>query len=105
MLQIIEDKPTKYAIDAERSLIFQLNAGCRFPVGAIAVPNLRTKKIILHASVFSADGSQSIRIKKSGAISNSSKVGMEMANDLLAMGAGDFAIEWRNALEKWNNQK
>lgn len=105
MLQMIEDKPTKYAIDAERSLIFQLNAGCRFPVGAIAVPNLRTKKIILHASVFSADGSQSIGIKKSGAISNSSKVGMEMANDLLAMGAGDFAIEWRNALDKWNNQK
>ena len=105
MLQMIEDKPTKYAIDAERSLILQLNAGCRFPVGAIAVPNLRTKKIILHASVFSADGSQSIRIKKSGAISNSSKVGMEMANDLLAMGAGDFAVEWRNALDKWNNQK
>jgi hypothetical protein len=24
---------------------------------------------------------------------------------LLAMGAGDFAIEWRNALDKWNNQK
>jgi len=105
MLQMIEDKPTKYAIDAERSLIFQLNSGCRFPVGAIALPNLGTNKITLHASVFSADGSQSISIKKSDAISNSSKVGMDMANDLLAMGAGDFAIEWRNALDKWNNQK
>ncbi|HEY7227901.1 MAG TPA: hydroxymethylbilane synthase [Nitrososphaeraceae archaeon] len=105
MLQMIEDKPTKYAINAERSLIYQLNAGCRFPVGAIAVPNLRTKKIVLHASVFSADGSQSISVKKSGAISNSSKLGIEVANDLLVMGAGDFAIEWRNALDRWNNQK
>jgi hydroxymethylbilane synthase len=105
ILKKIEDNPTRYAIDAERSLIHCLNAGCRFPVGAIAIPNLRTKRIVLHASVFSADGSQSINLKKSDVIINSSQVGMELANDLLEMGAADFASEWRNALEKWNSQK
>jgi hydroxymethylbilane synthase len=104
VLQKIEDKSTRYAIDAERSLIQYLNAGCRFPVGAIAIPNLRTKRITLHASVFSADGSQSINLKKSEVISNAVKVGKEVANDLLSRGAGDFAHEWREALEKWTVQ-
>jgi hydroxymethylbilane synthase len=104
VLQKIEDKSTRYAIDAERSLIQYLNAGCRFPVGAIAIPNLRTKRITLHASVFSADGSQSINQNKSDVISNAVKVGKEVANDLLSRGAGDFAHEWREALEKWTVQ-
>jgi hydroxymethylbilane synthase len=104
VLQKVEDKSTRYAIDAERSLIQYLNAGCRFPVGAIAIPNLRTKRITLHASVFSADGSQSINLKKSDVISNAVKVGKEAANDLLSRGAGDFAHEWRDALEKWTVQ-
>jgi hydroxymethylbilane synthase len=105
ILKKIEDIPTRYAIDAERSLIHCLNAGCRFPVGGIAIPNLRTKRIVLHASVFSADGLQIINLKKSDVITNSSQVGMELANDLLERGAADFANEWRNALEKWNSQK
>ncbi|MFZ0252504.1 MAG: hydroxymethylbilane synthase [Nitrososphaeraceae archaeon] len=104
VLQKVEDKSTRYAIDAERSLIQYLNAGCRFPVGAIAIPNLRTKRITLHASVFSADGSQSINLKKSDVISNAVKVGKDVANDLLSRGAGDFAHEWREALEKWTVQ-
>ena len=104
VLQKVEDKSTRYAIDAERSLIQYLNAGCRFPVGAIAIPNLRTKSITLHASVFSVDGSQSINLKKSDVISNAVKVGKEVANDLLSRGAGDFAHEWREALEKWTVQ-
>jgi hydroxymethylbilane synthase len=104
VLQKVEDKSTRYAIDAERSLIQYLNAGCRFPVGAIAIPNLRTKRITVHASVFSADGSQSINLKKSDVLSNSVKVGKEVANDLLSRGAGDFAHEWREALEKWTVQ-
>jgi hydroxymethylbilane synthase len=105
MLLKIEDKATRYAIDAERSLIHYLNAGCRFPVGAIALPNLRTNRIILHASVFSADGSRSINLEKSDLITNSSQVGRDLANDLLSSGAADFADEWRTALEKWNSQK
>lgn len=104
-LQRVEDIPTRCAIEAERALIHHLNAGCRFPVGAIAIPNLRTKKIILHASVFSSDGSKSINVKKSDALTNSMQVGREMASDLLTKGAADFANEWRDALEKWNSQK
>lgn len=104
-LQKIEDKPSRYAIDAERSLIHYLNAGCRFPVGAIALPNLRTNKIVMYATVFSADGAQSINMKKSDVVSNASRVGRDVAIDLLSKGAADFAHEWREALEKWNSQK
>ena len=105
VLQEIEDKSTRYAIDTERSLIQYLDAGCRFPVGAIAIPNMGTQSITLHASVFSADGSESINIEKSDVISNAAKIGKQVANDLLSRGAGDFAHEWREALEKWSIQK
>src|SRR5437867_6256402 len=105
MLLKIEDKATRYAIDAERSLIHYLNAGCRFPVGAIALPNLRTNRIVLHVSVFSADGSKSINLKKSDILANSSLLGRDIANDLLSSGAADFANEWSVALEKWSSQK
>ncbi len=47
---------------------------------------------------------QSINLKKSDVISNAVKVGKEVANDLLSRGAGDFAHEWREALEKWTVQ-
>ncbi|HEX6379187.1 MAG TPA: hydroxymethylbilane synthase [Nitrososphaeraceae archaeon] len=104
-LQKIEDKPSRYAIDAERSLIHYLNAGCRFPVGAIALPNLKTNRMVMYSTVFSADGTQSINIKKSDVISNASQVGRDVAIDLLSKGAADFAHEWREALEKWNNQR
>jgi hydroxymethylbilane synthase len=104
-LQKIEDKPSRYAIDAERSLIHYLNAGCRFPVGAIALPNLRTNKIIMYATVFSSDGAQSINMKKSDTLSKSSQIGRDIAINLLSKGAADFAHEWREALEKWNSQK
>lgn len=104
-LQKIEDKPSRYAIDAERSLIHYLNAGCRFPVGAIALPNLKANRIVMYSTVFSADGTQSINIKKSNVISNASQVGRDVAIDLLSKGAADFAHEWREALEKWNNQR
>lgn len=104
-LQKIEDKPSRYAINAERSLIRYLNAGCRFPVGAIALPNLKTNRIMMYSTVFSADGTQSINIKKSDDISNASQVGRDVAIDLLSKGAADFAHEWREALGKWNSQK
>lgn len=104
-LQRIQDGPSRYAIDAERSLIHYLNAGCRFPVGAIAVPNLRTNKIMMYATVFSADGAQSINVKKTNVISNAAQLGSDVASDLLSKGAADFAHEWREALEKWNDQK
>ena len=103
-LQRIEDKPSRYAIDAERSLIHNLNAGCRFPVGAIALPNLRTNKIMIYATVFSADGTQALNVKKTDGISNAAQLGHVVANDLLSKGAADFAHDWRTALEKWNNQ-
>jgi porphobilinogen deaminase len=64
-----------------------------------------TQSITLHASVFSADGSESINIEKSDVISNAAKIGKQVANDLLSRGAGDFAHEWREALEKWSIQK
>jgi len=64
MLKQIEDPSSRAEVLAERALIRKVEGGCRFPLGAVAVTN--DDKITLYASVFSADGTRNIKVKKVG---------------------------------------
>ena len=102
MLQQIEDRRSRIAVLAERALIRKVEGGCRFPIGAVAITN--EDKITLYASVFSADGKQSIHIKKSGRASKPEQLGSSVANMLVKQGAMDLAEGWRRAVDEWNKK-
>jgi hydroxymethylbilane synthase len=104
ILKSIEDRQSRAEIDAERSLLRKIEGGCRFPVGAYAVTSDDKYKITLYANVFSADGTNSIKIRKIGDSKEPSKLGIEVANLLLKEGATKLAEGWRDAVEEWNKK-
>jgi hydroxymethylbilane synthase len=102
MLQQIEDRHSRTAVLAERALLRKVEGGCRFPLGAVAITN--DDKITLYASVFSADGKQSIHVKKIGRASKPEELGSTVANMLVKQGAMDLAEGWRKAVDEWNKK-
>lgn len=102
MLKKIEDSKSRLEVMAERALIEKVEGGCRFPLGAVAVS--RNDRMTLHSSVFSADGTKSIRISKSGNSMQAEKLGLKVADLLLKQGAGALAEGWRDAVEEWNKK-
>jgi hydroxymethylbilane synthase len=100
MLQQVEDPRSRIEVLAERALIREIEGGCRFPLGAVAIT--KDDKITLYASVFSADGKQNIRVKKVGRASEPEKLGSKVADMLVKQGAMDLGEGWRRAVEEWN---
>ena len=126
LLKKIEDPQSRSEVDAERALLQQIEGGCRFPVGALAVTRssnrsmsnkIRTstnKKIYpktqepryihLYASIFSADGSKCIKLRKRGNTKDAKKLGVSMGKLLIKGGALDLAKGWRDAVQQWNRK-
>jgi hydroxymethylbilane synthase len=103
-LKSIEDQESRIEIDAERSLLMKIEGGCRFPVGACSITRRNPPTIILHAGVFSADGTKSIKVKEFGNTEAPSKLGIKAANLLIKNGAAKLAEGWRDAVEDWNKK-
>ena len=104
LLKSIEDPQSKIEADAERALVSKLEAGCRFPVGAIAISKAQQSTFTLYASIFSPDGKKNIRLRNSGNKRHPAAVGVELADLLLKNGAGELATGWRIAVEDWNKK-
>lgn len=102
MLRQIEDPRSRAEVLAERALIKKVEGGCRFPLGAVAMTS--GDRITLYASVFSADGSRNIRVKKVGKASDPEKLGNMAASMLVEQGAMEMAEGWRRAVEEWNGK-
>lgn len=85
LLKQIEDRNTRIAVDAERSLLHTLRAGCQVPVGAKATVNADT--LHLSAIVLSPDGREAIENERTGDTTKASTLGVDLAKDLIDRGA------------------
>jgi hydroxymethylbilane synthase len=101
-LRQIEDPRSRAEVLAERALTRKVEGGCRFPLGAVAIT--KDDKITVYASVFSADGSRNIRVKKIGKATEPEKLGNRVADMLIKQGAMELAAGWRNAVQEWNDR-
>lgn len=102
MLKSIEDSQSRAEVLAERALISRVEGGCRFPLGAVAIA--KDDSLVLHASVFSADGKRHIRSSKAGRLREPDKLGSRVAEELISQGAMELAEGWRAAVQEWNSK-
>ena len=102
MLQKIEDIKSRNEVNAERALSDTVESGCRFPVGAFAISN--GDSLTLKVAVYSMDGKKSIILEKTGSMTNAIQLGKSLGIELKERGVSEIASNWREELERWNNQ-
>jgi len=99
-LKEIDDSKSRAEVTAERALLLRINAGCRFPLGALGRAN--ADKLELYASVYSIDGTERIDVRKSGSMDSAESLGTSVATELEEKGALKLASLWRDAVNEWS---
>lgn len=95
-LTALDDPATRGTVTAERSLLARLQAGCSAPVAALAEAGEADGgglEIYLRGAVFSPDGTQAIRLSRTGTLADCVEIGQALADDLLAAGADQLLGE------------
>ena len=86
LLAPLEHAPTRACVLAERAMNRALQGGCQVPIGAFATQ--QGEQITLRGLVGSLDGSEIIRDQVQGPASSAEALGLQLAERLLAAGAG-----------------
>jgi hydroxymethylbilane synthase len=86
LLLPLDDDETHLAVEAERAMVGKLEGGCQIPIGAYATLDDRTLK--LRGLVASLDGKTIYKTEKEGSCDQARRIGIEVADELLEMGAG-----------------
>jgi hydroxymethylbilane synthase len=102
LLQKIEHGPSRKCIEAERALMKGIDAGCRFPVGALAACSSGCSTIQLRVKAMSIDRKKSLIVKITGKSSSPTKIGHEASKWLIQNGIKEIAGSWRDGLNSWN---
>jgi hydroxymethylbilane synthase len=77
--------PTRMAVDAERTVLAGLGGGCQLPAGIWA--HVETSDFVIDACVLAADGSESLRIRRSGSPHRWAELARLASSALLDRGA------------------
>lgn len=91
LLSQLNHYETEQAVRAERALMRKLEGGCQVPIGAFA--QVVNGQVILRGMVASLDGIRLIKAEASG--TDPEAVGIEVANQLIALGATSILAEIR----------
>ncbi len=91
LLLPLDDDETHLAVEAERAMVGKLEGGCQIPIGAYATLDDRTLK--LRGLVASLDGKTIYKTEKEGSCDQARRIGIEVADELLEMGAGKILKE------------
>ncbi len=84
----LNHQPTACCVQAERAMNTRLQGGCQVPIGGYAT--LNGDEISLNALVGSLDGSSIVRASAKGHVKDAEKLGVEVAEMLLAKGADEI---------------
>ena len=86
LLQALEDAATRKVMDAERAFAARLGGSCQSPIAAYA--EIDADRITLRGLVAEPDGSRLLRDTSSGDLGNPAALGRQLAERMLAAGAG-----------------
>ncbi len=85
ILSFLNHPETAVVVSAERDLLFRLEGGCQVPIGGYGT--LLNDCLTLEGLVASLDGKEIIRESQTVAIAEAGKIGVAVADALLAKGA------------------
>jgi hydroxymethylbilane synthase len=85
LLSQLEDRPTRWAADAERAFLRALGGGCQVPIGVVT--QLNGDDLHLRGVVLSPDGKWRLESQGKATASEGEILGQMVAQDLLSKGA------------------
>lgn len=88
LLEPLQCHKTRYRVLAERAMNRRLQGGCQVPIGAFA--EVTNNSIFLRGLVGDPDGTQVLRDSVEGPVEEAEALGIELAEKLLAQGAGEI---------------
>ncbi len=91
LLQVIEDRPSRWAIDAERAFLSTVGGNCFTPMAAHADSEGDT--LSLRAMIAHPDGSRIVRGEAMGPGGDAAQVGADLAHRLLESGGAEILRE------------
>jgi hydroxymethylbilane synthase len=96
-LAALDEREARLAASAERSLLRRLEGGCQVPLGALAT--VRADTLGLMASVCALDGTRHLSARAEGpaTTTDAEALGVRVAEELLARGAGELMAALREA--------
>lgn len=85
----LDDRRSRAAVEAERALLADLEAGCSAPVGALAeiAEGDHGEEVWLRAVALSLDGGLAVRRSATGGLDDAGGVGRKLAAEMLSDGA------------------
>jgi hydroxymethylbilane synthase len=86
LLRLLEDPATRKVMDAERAFAARLGGSCQSPIAAYA--ELDSGRITVRGLVAEPDGSRLLKSTVSGSAENPAALGRQLAERILADGAG-----------------
>jgi hydroxymethylbilane synthase len=92
LLAALDDPHTRAAVECERTVLAELEAGCSAPVGALAevVEGDDGEELWVRAVALSLDGALSVRRSASGPADDPTGLGRALAAEMVADGAHDL---------------
>jgi hydroxymethylbilane synthase len=91
LLAPLEHHATRIRVNAERAMNRRLEGGCQVPIGAYAL--LDGAEVWLRGLVGSVDGTQLLTAEIKGAATDAEQLGVQLAEQLLALGADTILAE------------
>ncbi|PZW67049.1 hydroxymethylbilane synthase [Pseudomonas sp. URMO17WK12:I1] len=88
LLAPLNHTETALRVTAERAMNKRLNGGCQVPIACYAI--LEGEQLWLRGLVGEPDGSRLLRAEQRGSAEDAERLGIEVAEALLAQGAGDI---------------
>ena len=99
LLRAVEDKATRAEITAERSLVLELEGGCRVPIGAVGKAN--GNNLSLFGCVYSLNERKKISASAQGTLADAETLGKKVGEALIKQGAKELEKEWRQKYGAW----
>ncbi|MDB6181394.1 hydroxymethylbilane synthase [Paracoccus fistulariae] len=91
LLQPIHDVETGQRILAERAFLSRLDGSCQTPIAGLA--ELYDGQLILQGEILRPDGSEAVRGRREGDISDGIAMGVDLAEELLSRAGPGFLAE------------